>query len=129
MIVKFERYFNYPDLKRQTPGNAMVWNGVVFTEEDIEECDYLVILDYPKEDFKIRVNSQNVIHMCLEPPNEISLYRQYANKKAKIVFNQFDTKKENILSHGALPWHVDKDYDFLTNIRVENLQKENKIVW
>jgi hypothetical protein len=129
MIIKLERYFKYPDLKRQTVDNSMQWNGFTFTEEAIEECDYLVILDYPKDDFSIRVNKENIIHLCLEPPNEVSKYRQYANKNVKWIFNQFDIKKNNILSHGALPWHIDKDYDFLNDLKIESLNKENKIVW
>jgi hypothetical protein len=129
MLIKIERYFIYPDLKRQTPQGAMKWGGFTFTEENVMECDYLVILDYPKEDFSIQVNKNNIIHLCLEPPNEISKYRQYANKKVKVIFNQLDIKKNNILSHGALPWHINKDFDFLNNLKVESLSKENKIVW
>jgi hypothetical protein len=129
MIVKIERYFKYPDLKRQTPNDGMRWGEFIFTEEDIDECDYLVILDYPKDDFSIKVNKNNILHLCLEPPNEISKYRQYANKNVKWIFNQLDIKKNNILSHGALPWHIDKNFDFLNNLKVDDLNKENKIVW
>lgn len=129
MIIKIERYFKYPDLKRQTPNGSMQWGEFNFTEDTIEECDYLVILDYPQDDFSIKVNKDNIIHLCLEPPNEVSKYRQYANKKVKLIYNQLDIKKNNILSHGALPWHIDKDFDFLTNLKVEGLNKENKIVW
>ncbi|MCG1036608.1 glycosyltransferase family 10 domain-containing protein [Polaribacter sargassicola] len=129
MKVKIERYFKYPDLKRQTPNNSMNWKEFVFTEDDIEECDYLVILEYPSNDFSIKVNKNNIIHLCLEPPNEISKYRQYANKSVKYNYNQLDTKNGNILSHGALPWHIGKDYDYLSHLKVEDLKKENKIVW
>lgn len=129
MLVKIERYFNYPDLKRQSSQGVMKWGEFTFTEENVKECDYLVILDYPKEDFSIKVNKNNIIHLCLEPPNEISKYRQYANKKAKVIFNQLDINKNNILSYGALPWHINKDFDFLSNLKVESLTKENKIVW
>jgi hypothetical protein len=129
MIVKLERYFKYPDLKRQTPGCSLKWNGFTFTEDDVTECDYLVILEYPAKDFSVKVNKDNILHVCQEPPNEVSKYRQYANKNAKLVFNQLDTKKNNILSHGALPWHVDKDYDFLSALKPTDLKKENKVVW
>lgn len=129
MIVKIERYFKYPDLKRQTPNSTMIWGDFIFTEEDIEECDYLIILDYPKEDFSIKVNKNNIIHLCLEPPNEISKYRQYANKKVKLIFNQLDIGKNNVLSHGALPWHIDKDFDYLSQLKVDDLKKKNSIVW
>lgn len=129
MIIKIERYFDYPDLKRQTPNNSMRWGSFLFTEEDVEECDYLVILDHPKRDFSIRVNPNNILHLCLEPPNEISKYRQYANKNVRWIFNQLDIKKNNILSHGALPWHINQDFDFLNKLKPESLQKENNIVW
>lgn len=131
MIVKIEHYYKYPDLKRQTPNNSMSWKDFTFTEEPVEECDYLVVLDYPKEDFSIKVNKNNIIHLCLEPPNEVSKYRQYANKKASLIYNQLETKinKNTVLSHGALPWHIDKDYDYLNNLHPEILEKQNKIVW
>lgn len=129
MLIKIERYFNYPDLKRQTPNCSMQWGEFTFTEENVDECDYFVILDYPKDDFSIKVNKNNIIHICLEPPNEVSKYRQYANKKVSLIYNQLDIKKNNILSHGAFPWHINKDFDFLTNLKVESLIKENKIVW
>lgn len=129
MIVKIERYFSYPDLKRQTPNFSMKWGDFIFTEESIDECDYLVILDYPKNDFSIKVNRDNILHVCLEPPNEVSKYRQYANKNVKWIFNQLDIKKNNILSHGALPWHINKSFDFLNELKAENLKKENTISW
>ncbi|WP_264522009.1 glycosyltransferase family 10 domain-containing protein [Flavobacterium sp. N1994] len=130
MIVKIESYFKHHfDIKKQTPNSAMQWGGFTFTDEDVEECDYLVILDYPKTDFSVKVNRNNIIHICLEPPNEISKYRQYANKNVSLIYNQLDIKRNNVLSHGALPWHVNKSYDFLSNVKVADLSKENKIVW
>ena len=131
MIIKIERYYKYPEIKRQTPNSSMIWKDFTFTEDSIEECDYLVILDYPKEDFSIKVNPNNILHLSLEPPNEVSKYRQFANKKVAVLFNQLEIQNRNrtILSHGALPWHIDKDYDFLINLKPEDLHKRNKIVW
>lgn len=131
MIIKIERYYKYPEIKRQTPNSSMIWKDFTFTEESIEECDYLVILDYPKDDFSIKVDKNNILNLCLEPPNEVSKYRQYANKKVSIIYNQLDIKVKNktVLSHGALPWHIDRDYDFLSKLKVDDLEKENKIVW
>ncbi len=129
MIVKLVRYFDYPDLKRQTPKNSMTWGEFTFTEENIEECDYLVILDHPKTDFSIKVPKNNVIHICLEPPNEHSLYRQYGNKNNSLIINQTKTKSNNLLLHGALPWHINKSYDFLKQNSFTDAQKNNTIVW
>jgi hypothetical protein len=129
MLIKIERYFKYPDLKRQTPGSSFKWKDFTFTEDNVEECDYLVILDYPKNDFTVKVNKENIIHLALEPANEVSKYRQYSNKKVKNIYNQFNTKNNNVLSHGALPWHIDKDFDFLNDLKSEDTEKEDKIVW
>lgn len=129
MLVKIERYYDYPDIKRQTPGGSLIWKDYTFTESKIDECDYLVILDYPKDDFTVKVNPNKIISFCLEPPNEVSKYRQYSNKNVAVIYNQLDIQKNNVLSHGALPWHIDKDYDFLQNLNRDDLVKENKIVW
>lgn len=129
MIIKIARYFTYPDLRRQTPNGDLKWNDFTFTEDDIEECDYLVILDYPKMDFSIKVKKTNIIHICLEPPNEISKYRQYGNKQSGLIINQLSINENNMLSHGALPWHINKDFDFLSRLGVSELTKSDKIAW
>ncbi len=129
MLVKLVRYYTYPDLRRQTPQNSLTWGDYTFTEEDVDECDYLVILDHPKDDFKVKVKKNNIVHICQEPPNETSLYRQYGNKHNSLVINQIHTRKNNLLLHGALPWHINKDYDFLSSLRIEDLNKKNKISW
>lgn len=128
MVIRIERYFKSFDLKKQTPKSTMQWGDYTFSD-DAEECDYLVILDYPHSDFSVKVNKDNIIHLCIEPPNEVSKYRHYANKNVSIIFNTVDIKENNFLTHCALPWHVNKDFDFLSSLKVENLKKEDKIVW
>ena len=130
MNVKIERYYNFPDIKRQSKKESYKWGDILFTEEDIDECDYLVILEYPKKDFSIKVPTDNIIHLCQEPPNEVSKYRQFSNKRVTINFNQLENiNKESILSHGALPWFVNKNYDFLSEVNPKQLAKENTIAW
>jgi hypothetical protein len=129
MLVKIARYFSYPDIKRQTPNQSFKWKGITFTEEDVEECDFLVILDYPKNDFSVKVNKNNILHICLEPANEVSKYRQFANKQVSVVFNQYQNREKFVFSQPALPWHLDQDYDFFKNLKSSDLSKEDKIVW
>lgn len=129
MLVKIARYFSYPDLKRQTPNQSFVWNDITFTESDVDECDFLVILDHPKKDFSVKVNKDHIFHICLEPANEVSKYRQFANRNVSVIFNQFQNKEKFVLSQPALPWHLDQDYDYLKNLKPNDLSKENKIVW
>ncbi|MFS4483047.1 glycosyltransferase family 10 domain-containing protein [Hyunsoonleella sp. 2307UL5-6] len=129
MLVKICRYYSYPDIKRQTPKQSFKWEDITFTEDNIDTCDFLVILDYPKTDISIKVNPNNILHLCLEPANEVSKYRQYANKKASVIYNQINQGGKYVLEQPALPWHLDKDYDFFKQLQAKDLKKEDKIVW
>ena len=129
MLVRICRYYSYPDIKRQTPGQSFTWQGITFTEEDVEACDFLIILDYPKLDFKTKVHPNNILHISLEPANEVSKYRQYGNKQVAHIFNQIKNDGKFIKSQPALPWHLDLDYDAFKSLKPETLQKEDKIVW
>ncbi len=129
MLVKICRYYKYPDIKRQTPNMSFTWGDIEFTEADVDECDFLVILDYPKHDFKVKVNKNNILHICLEPANEISKYRQYANKQVALIYNQIRNRGKFVKSHPVLPWHLDKTYDYFKKLKPSDLQKENKIAW
>jgi|688.fasta_scaffold199255_2 hypothetical protein len=129
IIVRIDRYFKYPDIMQQTSSSEGIWGNIKFTEEKIPVCDYLVILDYPGEDIIVNVNPDNIIHICLEPPNAMSGYRQYANKKVSQIINQIYTGRKSVQAHGALPWHINKSYDFLTRLNANDLIKYNKIGW
>lgn len=129
ILVRIDRYFKYPDIMRQTPKGEGVWGNIVFTEEKISECDYLVILDHPHTDIKVKVNPENIIHICMEPPNEMSIYRQFGNKLNRYRFGSINTSKSSVLSHGALPWHINKSYDYLKELKSHDLIKENRIAW
>jgi hypothetical protein len=128
-IVRIVRYFEYPNIIQQTPESSGIWNDYFFTEEEIDECDYLVILDYPGKAIRTKVSLDNIYHISLEPPNEMSLYRQYANKGVKNIINQKYTGINSRQSHGAIPWHMNKSYDFLKSLNYFDLKKENKIGW
>ncbi|MDO7135399.1 glycosyltransferase family 10 domain-containing protein [Algibacter lectus] len=129
MLVKICRYYPYPDIKRQTPNQSFKWKDITFTEEDVDACDFLVILDYPKYDFKVKVNPNNILHLCLEPANEMSKYRQYANKQVSVIYNQIKNAGKFVVAQPALPWHLDQDYDYFKKLKPESLNKEDKIVW
>ena len=129
MLVRIVRYYQYPDIARQTPGGRLIWKDIQFTEDDVDSCDYLVILDHPSKPVKTWVPPSNIIHICQEPPSELSKYRQYGSSKSAVLVNQFPTGRNNILSHGALPWFVDKCYDELKAISIDTLAKFDKICW
>lgn len=128
MLVYISRYFSYPDLKRQTPNESMRWSKFQFTEDAVAECDFLVILDQPRENIKTSVPPNRIIHVSLEPPNEVASYRQFGNKKVAVRFGQIRNKQISF-SHGALPWHINVNYDTLRSTSWEDLNKTDEMVW
>ena len=36
MIIKIARYYEFPNLRQQTPNQSLVWKDYIFTEDDIE---------------------------------------------------------------------------------------------
>jgi len=104
-----------PNLLRQTPNSSGVWNNIHFTFEEEVECDYVIVLNYSPKLVKLLVPPENVWCLMQEPPNEYFKYRHKANKIYSRVFSQDPTLigKRYVHTQPALPWHVDKSYDFL----------------
>ncbi|WP_298147999.1 glycosyltransferase family 10 [Flavobacterium sp.] len=128
MLVRISRYFTYPDIKRQTPNEAFCWGRFIFTEDEVNPCDFLVILDQPNTPISTDVPPNRIIHISQEPPNEIAGYRQFGNKKVAHRFGQIK-HSQITFSHGALPWHIDVNYDTLQKTKPEDLHKTNEVVW
>ncbi|MBI9044559.1 MAG: hypothetical protein JEZ06_08740 [Anaerolineaceae bacterium] len=128
-IVRIIKDWNYPDIFRQTPAQNCKWNNILFTEENIESCDYAIILNKPLSDTIIKCEKENIWAIMQEPPNEISLYAHFGDKKYSKVFttNERLMGKRYIHSQPALPWHVNRDYDYLSSCPIP--EKARAISW
>ncbi len=104
-----------PDLFRQTPKGKGFWGSIDFTLNETHECDYVVVLNYSPVERRLQVSRENVWCLMQEPPNEFFKYRHKANKIYHRVFTQDQSLKGERYIHiqPALPWHIDKSYDFL----------------
>lgn len=111
-----------PDLLRQTPKSCGFWDDIHFTFDTEDECNYVVVLNYSPKIVKIMVPPKNVWCLMQEPPNEYFKYRHKASKIYHRVFTQdHSLKKERyVYSQPALPWHVNKTYDFLKKCQTPN---------
>jgi hypothetical protein len=128
-LVRIVKNWEWPDIMRQTPGSNGVWDGVRFTLEPVAECDYLIVLNRPAQDITVRCPPQHVWAVVQEPPNEcfqpmhrgdIS-YAQVYTSDAALVGRRYRH------SHPALPWHVNRDYDFLSRCKVP--EKKAGLSW
>lgn len=100
---------------KQTPNCSGLWKGVQFTLDPIQKVDYVIIVNYVPEITKFECSCENIWGISLEPPvpNYRWFYRSLA--KAQRIYTTDIGRKGNKYIHSqvALPWLVDKNYDFL----------------
>lgn len=130
-LVRIAKDWDWPDLLRQTPGGRGIWDGIRFTVDPVEECDYLVVLNNRmKTDLKVRCPEGNVWAIMQEPyvwgftdwmtEGHEAYSRVYTNHVP-------DRTGKYVASHPALPWHVLRTFDELTACRVPS--KPRKLSW
>ena len=123
MLIRIVK--NYKDSYRDySPNKSMQWDGFTFTEEDIKECDFVVVLNTPKKDVKVKCNPDNVMAIMQEPfhlgdtdwmDKQLDKYRYVlTNHKPSMT----PKRAEIIPSHGALHWYVQKSYDELQSMTI-----------
>jgi hypothetical protein len=114
-LVRIIKDWDYPPLFRQTPANNGIWDGIQFTEDAVEECDYVLILNRSLQDVILRCPPENVWALIQEPPNEFFRFLHRGHPGYARVYMQDEqlSGPEFILSQPALPWHICRSYDEL----------------
>jgi hypothetical protein len=109
--------WTWPDLMRQTPGGRGVWANVQFTLERVEVCDYVVILNQVLQPFEVQCPPRHIWTIMQEPPTQSHKRMHRGAAVAHRVYTQdADLQgRRYIHSQPALPWHVNKSYDYLTD--------------
>ncbi len=116
MLVRIVKNYAYPDLMRQTPGGSRVWDDIEFTTDPVDNCDYVIVLNHAVEAIKVHCPPANVWALMQEPPNETYRYMHRGNSSFQRIYTQdiaLDTCR-HIHTQPGLPWHVNRDFDFLT---------------
>jgi hypothetical protein len=107
-LVRIAKNWTEPELLRQTPGGAGIWDGIQFTLDAVERCDYLVVLNYADAGFEVECPPDHAWALIQEPPTR--LYRAL-HATAEPFARVYGTERRP--SQPALPWHVERDYDEL----------------
>ena len=125
LLVRIIKNWDYPDLMRQTPGGKGIWNGIKFTEEAVDTCDYAIILNKPKKDTYCKCSQQKLWAIIQEPPTETKYDWHYGDKKYYRIYttNENLTGGKYIHSYPALPWHINKTYDELIKEKIPDKRK------
>lgn len=129
VLVRVIKNWKWPDLLRQTPGQKGQWNGIQFSTEPIIKCDYAIILNMPSENTEVECPQRNIWAIMQEPPNEFFREMHFGDVRYSRIFTSDTsiTGRRYVHSQPALPWHVDKDYDFL--LRCASPPKERNLSW
>jgi hypothetical protein len=100
---------------RQTPRQDGLWGDVRFTEQDVDRCDYVIILNSVPKDTTAVVPSGNIWCFIQEPPIPENRWMEKGFLHCQRVYWQDPRHRGGkfIHAHGSLPWHVGKSYDQL----------------
>ena len=126
-IVRVVKDWENSDIIRQTPNSSGIWDGIVFTFDEVEICDYLIVWNRAPFDIEVECLRGGKWLISGEPPTQ--LHRHYLNsyKYFDTVFSQYEKSnaKNHIVTNGALPWHIGKSFDELINLKLEIEKKLN----
>lgn len=131
MLVYIHSNYNHPNLLRQTPFFNGVWNNVQFTFDEVEECDFIIVINHSTKDIKVKCRKGGRILIIQEPPYERNEYLVPHFPYFDIIISAFDKKySPNIVNTQAgLPWLIDRSYDQLITLPAMDEQKKNSISW
>lgn len=131
MIVRVIKDWEYPNLLRQSPNQSGEWQGIQFTLEPVQDCDYVIVLNRVPEDTEINCPVDNVWAIIQEPPvKEYDWLEDGFDNFSRVI-----TSKEQLAGDKyhfdslALPWHINKTYDELKQLDYRTLDKHNHISW
>jgi hypothetical protein len=130
-LVRIVKDWDWPNLMRQTPGGKGVWDGMKFTLDSIEECDFLIMLNNRmRTDTYVKCPKNNIWAIMQEPYEKgftdwmIEKHDSFAKVFTHHVIPNND---KYIISHPAIPWHVNKTFDELVSIHIP--KKTKKLSW
>ena len=130
-IVRIVKNWDWPDLIRQTPGQKSVWDGIQFTVDPVEDCDFLIMLNNNmKTDTRVRCPKENIWAIMQEPylrgHSDWMVEGHESFSKVFTHYKPYDSDKY-VTSHPAIPWYVNKTYDQLISLDIPS--KTKKLSW
>lgn len=118
ITVRIIKNWDYPDWRRMSPGGEGVWDNIQFTEEPVENPDYVVVLNQPNETVKVNISPDRIWAIIQEPPTP---YHRYLHR-GQPGFARIYTSDTALAGTGVryranypvLVWHVQKSFDELS---------------
>ncbi len=117
VLVRIVKNWDWPDLMRQTPGQKGIWDGVQFTVDPVENCDFLVVLNNCMGNAtRVRCPKENIWAVMQEP--YMKGHSDWMIEKHEFFSKVFThyipvADRRYVSSPPAIPWHVNKSFDEL----------------
>jgi len=130
-LVRIIKNWDWPDLMRQTPGGQGVWDGIQFTVDPVDECDFLIVLNNAmKWGTSVQCAEGNVWAIMQEP--YMKGFTDWMVEKHEHfckIFTHYMPSNDGkyITSHPAIPWHVKRTFDELISSPIPS--KTQKVSW
>lgn len=120
-LVRIAKDWDWPDLLRQTPGGQGRWGEITFTLENVEECDFLVILNNRLTKPTASLCPPEHVWMIVQEPYQPGLtdwvvehHLPFARVYTHHPLPDTATTRY-VAAPPAIPWHVNKTYDELAS--------------
>ncbi len=130
-LVRIVKDWDWPNLLRQTPACKGVWNGIQFTLDPVEECDYLVMLNNRMQvDIKVKCPKKNIWTLMQEPymkGHSDWMVEGHENFSKVFTHHLPSDDPKYIVSHPAVCWHVNRTFDQLVSCEIP--PKSKTISW
>jgi len=130
-LVRIVKNWDWPDIKRQTPNQQGIWEGIQFTTDPVRECDFLIMLNNRmKTDVEVKCPKENIWALMQEP--YVRGFNDWMVEGheyfSRVYTHHLPTNDPKyIVSHPAIPWHVNKTFDQLVSSDIP--PKSKAISW
>jgi len=127
--VNILKNWHYPDLLQQTPNRQGVWGDVQFCLDSEQPSDYVIVLNHPWQDTMVTCSPQHIWAIMQEPPTEFNYSMHCGDPSYARIYTTDPARrgKKYFYSQPALPWHINRSYDFLKTTDIP--QKTGDISW
>lgn len=112
MLIRLSHDLQGSDIFKQTPNRARMWKSIEFTEEEVEECDILLCLSYPKKDIIVKCAEAWILSQ--EPPSRIRLWEKDSYKFFDKIFSTWEDTPYR--SQPCTHWFPKRTYNELTRL-------------
>ena len=127
-LVRIIKNWDWPDLMRQTPYNRGIWDNIQFTVDPVEECDFVVMLNNNMNcESIVRCPKENIWTLMQEPyVKGYSDWMVEGHESFSRVYTHHIPYDDHqyFISHPAIPWHVNKSFDQLSQMNIPEKSKD-----